>query len=385
MKFETSDIETGSSEAASWVKSLSNHVYTKPDHTPKRLLVFVNPVSGSGQAVNIWRNEVSHVLSDGQANVTSVITERANHAKTYMETVSASDYDAVLSIGGDGLFYEVLQGITTRNDKDWVLKTISLVAIPGGTGNGLAKSVLFECDEAFAPINAAYVALKGTHRNLDLSLVETKASKQHSFLSMAWGLISDIDILSESLRFWGETRLYMAAVYFIVQKKIYSGKLSYVPADHEKNKALHGGTYQVTPFDRPFGLMNMMGFDNGSAVEVIEGNFVLFWAVQTSHATGTMHSGPGVTLDDGVITLMVIRDCSRCELLSLLLTIDEGKHVHEDKVEIIKAYAYRLEPVVHGNDSDGIYSLDGEVVEYGPIQASVLPAAARVASTKKKN
>ena len=109
----------------------------------------------------------------------------------------------------------------------------------------------------------------------------------------------------------------------------------------------------------------------------------MFWAVQTSHATGTMYSGPGVTLDDGVITLMIIRDCSRCELLNLLLTIDEGKHVNEDKVEIVKAYAYRLEPVVYGNDSDGIYSLDGEVVEYGPIQASVIPAAARIASTKK--
>ena len=383
VKFESSDIESGVSEAVSWQKSLSNLIYTKNDHTSKSLLVFINPVSGSGQAVNIWKNEVNQVLIDGQAQVTSIITESANHAKSYMQTANIRDYDAVLSIGGDGLFYEILQGITMRSDKDSVLQSIALVAIPGGTGNGLAKSVLFECDETFTPVNASYVALKGIDRPLDLSLVETKTQKQYSFLSLAWGLISDIDILSESLRFWGETRLYIAAVYFIVQKKMYKGKLSYIPVDNETNKGLQGGAYQVTPFDQPFGLINMMGFNNGSVVEVIEGDFVLFWAVQTSHAAGTMHSGPGVTLDDGVLTMMIIRNCSRCELLSLLLTIDEGKHVDEDKVEFIKAYAYRLEPVVFNSDADGIYSLDGEVVEYGPIQASVLPAAARVASTKK--
>ena len=159
VKFETSDIETGTSEATSWEKSISNLIYTKSDNTPKRLLVFVNPVSGSGQAVNIWKNEVNQVLVDGQAKITCIITERADHAKTYMQTVTVSDYDAILSIGGDGLFYEILQGITLRSDKDWVLKSIALVAIPGGTGNGLAKSVLFECNETFAAINAAYVAL----------------------------------------------------------------------------------------------------------------------------------------------------------------------------------------------------------------------------------
>ena len=65
------------------------------------------------------------------------------------------------------------------------------------------------------------------------------------------------------------------------------------------------------------------------------------------------------------------------------LNIVAAFDVDEDKVEFIKAYAYRLEPIVFNSDADGIYSLDGEVVEYGPIQASVLPAAARVASTKK--
>ena len=105
------------------------------------------------------------------------------------------------------------------------------MAVPGGTGNGLAKSVLFECGEDFSAINATYVAIKGSLRPIDLSIVETPGKKQYSFLSFAWGLISDIDILSESMRYLGETRLYVAAVYFIAQKRVYRGRLSYIPAD----------------------------------------------------------------------------------------------------------------------------------------------------------
>ena len=38
---------------------------------------------------------------------------------------------------------------------------------------------------------------------------------------------------------------------------------------------------------------------------------------QTSHASATMHSGPGVELDDGVFTIYVVRDMSRFELLQV--------------------------------------------------------------------
>ena len=47
----------------------------------------------------------------------------------------------------------------------------SLVAIPGGSGNGLAKSVLFESSEEFSATNATFVALRGSPRPCDLSLV----------------------------------------------------------------------------------------------------------------------------------------------------------------------------------------------------------------------
>ena len=54
----------------------------------------------------------------------------------------------------------------------------------------------------------------------------TKDGKSHiSFLSLAWGLVSDVDILSESMRYLGESRLYVAAVYFMIRRRYYNGRL----------------------------------------------------------------------------------------------------------------------------------------------------------------
>ena len=79
----------------------------------------------------------------------------------------------------------------------------------------------------------------------------------------------------------------------------------------------------------------------------------------------------------GLFTIYVVRDMSRCELLQLLIDIDDGSHVNRTKVEVYKAVAYRNEPDLSTN-KQGLYSLDGEKVDYGPIQGNILPSQARV-------
>ena len=52
--------------------------------------------------------------------------------------------------------------------------------------------------------------------------------------------------------------------------------------------------------------------------------------------------------------------------------------VKNTNVEVYKAHSYSIEPAPGDASKDGIYSLDGEVIEYGPIQGNMLPHAARV-------
>lgn len=60
-------------------------------------------------------------------------------------------------------------------------------------------------------------------------------------------------------------------------------------------------------------------------------------------------------------------------MLLIMLGFETGAHVNMDSVEFIECTAYRLEPISPGSFND----LDGEVIESGPIQGMVLPAATR--------
>jgi sphingosine kinase len=63
--------------------------------------------------------------------------------------------------------------------------------------------------------------------------------------------------------------------------------------------------------------------------------------------------------------------CSRLEAANILLALESGEHVTSPKVEFIECVAYRLEPLTVGSFN----VLDGEVIESGPIQASIMPSA----------
>ena len=75
------------------------------------------------------------------------------------------------------------------------------------TGNGLFASVLFHSQEGLSPLNAAFLVVKGRALPADLSLVETQGGDRHlSFLMMSWGLVADVDIQSEVIRWAGALR-----------------------------------------------------------------------------------------------------------------------------------------------------------------------------------
>jgi len=76
--------------------------------------------------------------------------------------------------------------------------------------------------------------------------------------------------------------------------------------------------------------------------------------------------------------LLVRGNVSRYRMARILLGLETGSHINMPGVELIACTAYRLEPLVAGSYND----LDGEVIEEGPLQAQVFPAAYRLFSAK---
>jgi sphingosine kinase len=86
-------------------------------------------------------------------------------------------------------------------------------------------------------------------------------------------------------------------------------------------------------------------------------------------------------MDDGLFTVYVVEDnMTRLGMLQLLLSMDTGGHINHPDVKTFKCSAYRLEPFT----DKGLFTLDGENVEYGPIQAVMKPSAANVLTLRRK-
>jgi len=68
----------------------------------------------------------------------------------------------------------------------------------------------------------------------------------------------------------------------------------------------------------------------------------------------------------------------------MMMSLETGLRVsdHGDTV-IVPVLAFRLEPDV--SLPPGLLTVDGEQVDYGPIQAQVLPSMARVMSIRHQN
>ena len=68
---------------------------------------------------------------------------------TDSEVKDISEYKAIIAMGGDGILFEIMQGIHARADEKEILEMVKFGIIGCGTSNGLAKSILHWSDVSF--------------------------------------------------------------------------------------------------------------------------------------------------------------------------------------------------------------------------------------------
>ncbi|CAN8029946.1 unnamed protein product, partial [Ixodes persulcatus] len=181
----------------------------------RHYLVIVNPKSGPGRSLEIFLHRVRPILAEADISHLLLVTERQNHAKEFIKSLNLKQWSGILVISGDGLLFEVYNGLMERPDWEQAVK-IPIGIIPGGSGNGLARSISHTANEPYVsdPIVAATLGVaKGRISPLDLMLVETPKGALYSFLTVGWGIMADIDIESERLRAIGEIRFTLWAFW----------------------------------------------------------------------------------------------------------------------------------------------------------------------------
>uniref|UniRef100_A0A3P9PPX9 sphingosine kinase n=1 Tax=Poecilia reticulata TaxID=8081 RepID=A0A3P9PPX9_POERE len=410
---------------------------------PCRTMILVNPHSGRGQALQLFTGHIQAMLTEASVPYTLVITEHQNHARELVRNADLTQWDALVIMSGDGLLFEVINGLMEREDWQQAIQT-PLGMLPGGSGNALAASIHHYSQSPPAwneelLLSCGFMLCKGLVGPLDLVSVHLASSQRlFSFLSLAWGFVADVDIESEKYRHVGAIRFLMGTLVRLASLRVYQGRLAYLPAKevpkppNERVKATrppftsqqpslcsslpchlvprtspkqssvkncvdtnlnqnsitnsssvitnmrpetHGNNKTASPTDSLLPSLDQPVPENWTVVN--EEDFVLVLAIYQSHLAEDLWTVPGAMADDGLIHLLyVTAGISRPALLRLFLAMERGSHLACGCPHLVyeKVRALRLEPV----SQQGMITVDGEVVEYGPIQAQVHPRMARL-------
>jgi diacylglycerol kinase family enzyme len=148
------------------------------EKTVRRILFILNPLAAGGQGEITWNRFRS--LWPEEIDPADVVTTAAPGHATQI-AASASAYDVLASVGGDGTINEITNGIM---DRDGSRPTLSI--IPAGTGNDIARALgLFPFEKAFEALR------RGEENSFDLMRFDAADSgstlKKYSLLAGAVG------------------------------------------------------------------------------------------------------------------------------------------------------------------------------------------------------
>ncbi|KAI5087427.1 sphingosine kinase 1 [Silurus meridionalis] len=376
----------------------------------RSVMVLVNPQSGRGQAMSLYTGPVLSMLSEANISHTLITTEHQNHAHELVRNADLSQWSAIVILSGDGLLFEVINGLMEREDWDEAIRT-PLGILPGGSGNALAASVhhYTQAGPALGEdllLSCCFLLYKGPVCPLDIVSVRLSSGRRlFSFLSLAWGFVADVDIESEKFRHVGAMRFLVGTLLRLASLRTYQGRLAFLPARDDSNLASISSSPRSrfrqrqssnecatrnaigdeflleneSKNDRlPDNLLNPVGDSVPSDWTVEkEQDFVLVLATCHSHLAEELMAAPDARPDDGYLHLLyVTAGISRPALLRLFLAMEKGTHLTCECPHLMyqRVQALRLEPIT----KPGVITVDGEQVEYGPIQAQVHKGCGRI-------
>lgn len=275
-------------------------------------------------------------------------------------------------------------------------------------------------------LSCCFLLCKGLVRPLDIVSVRLSSGPRlFSFLSLAWGFVADVDIESEKFRQVGAMRFLVGTLLRLASLRTYQGRLAFLPA-REDSKSAPSSSSPASPSpssvcslvqclshmelqsnkqqectsentshksnDYDFLLPNTDSKDDRLPDNLLspigdpvptdwtiekKQDFVLVLATCHSHLAEELMVSPDTRPDDGYLHLLyVTAGISRPALLRLFLAMEKGTHLTCECPHLMyrRVRALRLEPIT----KPGVITVDGEQVEYGPIQAQVHKGYSRI-------
>lgn len=394
--------------ASEWCAALSAKAYEGLTPHRRRLRVFVNPHGGKGLAKKCWEKVVQPILAAAACPVTATFTGplgSPTNAGKLAAALEISQFDALVSISGDGIVHEIINGLANRPDASQALK-LPLSVVAAGSGNALAVS-LYGPERCRDWALAALTAIKGRAMPLDLMSVShgSKESPKRtvSFVSTAIGAMGDLDIETEPLRWMGDIRFPIGYVKCVLERRRYECEITVKVVDGDKASIArsHSAAMKAPAVEasasEPGAGAGLPPLRFGSALDPLpEGEGEIHddfpttlspgWhTIRAPHFFAYAGSLPYIAQDvllfpparaDGLLDIAVVVPASPLTALSAMDGAESGKTFGSKLMRYYKVECFRYTPL----HRRGVISVDGEEIGLGALQIEVHKEAGSVLS-----
>ncbi|KAH8649959.1 sphingosine kinase [Xylariales sp. PMI_506] len=380
--------DTSVATATAWIEELLTLAYGSSLRR-KRAKVLVNPFAGPGGADRIWSHEVRPLFEAARMVLDVTRTSRRGEAIDICEKLDLDAYDVVIPCSGDGLPYEVFNGLGKRPDARKALHQMAVAHIPAGSGNALSINI----NGSHLASLAALVVIKGVRTPVDLMSVTQGDKRLLSFLSQSFGIIAECDLGTENMRWMGPVRFDVGVVQRIATGKTWPCELAvkteivhkheikshfkkeFTESDHTVRKAATTVEGESVSSDADSG-EGLPPLKYGTVNDKLPSDWetathdklINFYCGNMGYMAPKTNMFPAALPNDGLMDLTLVGgDVSRVKCLELMTSIESGHYFDNPLLKYSKVAAYRLTP----KHAAGYISIDGEAIPFEPFQVEV--------------
>jgi len=289
--------------------------------------IVINPTSGRGKGKGFGEQALAEFAKHSIEIIDLSAENFAAAAKNAKEAVEKKIIDALIVVGGDGMFHLGVNAVVKSN--------IPVGLIAAGTGNDSARALGLPIHNVVDGV-ATLVAKIGKTRKVDL--IESKSNDRtfYSFGDVSAGFDA---LCNARANKW----------------KWITGPIKYRFAMYRELAAFKPIPYRA----------------------VVDGVERVFEAILCTVSNSPSYGGgllitPEAKVDDGKLDLFILNAISRLELIKIFPTVYYGGHVGHPAVEIM-----RVESIELHSPGMPAYS-DGEHVGAAPVTCVVSPKALNV-------
>ena len=297
------------------------------DHDRKTLLI-LNPHAGKGKGLKVYA-ACRELLEQGIKNLEVRVSDYAGHAFQIGRDAARQGYERIVTIGGDGTPFEVVNGLYADGRPK---QPLEIGMIPAGTGNSFLRDF-----SAISWRQAVENILSGRRRKVDLVEISYQRAgrevRQYYLNILGVGLIADIlKLTNEKLKGFGSLS-YSLAVLLRLAK----------------------------------GMRNRMQITvDGVKMEISDSALVIS---NSKYTGGGMKIAPMADTQDGRVDMVIFQGVNRRDILNIFSRVFKGTHVGHAKVKTCRAAE-----IVIDSCPQELLMADGELLGLTPLHLKVLPA-----------